>query len=73
MQQLAKNVKITEKIKEIELSPIEIEDDAYIILIEGWRMRVYFEKEHVPQGNKIKVEYTGDIKNPHSLKFKTMK
>lgn len=73
MEQVNRNVKITEKVKEINLTPIEIEQDAYIVLIEGWRMRVYFEEGYIAKGGSIDVEYTGNIKNPHSVQFKKLK
>lgn len=58
-----------EEIKEIELEILEKEEDAFIVKVNDWRMRVYFNKGFEQKSNIIKVKYTGDIKNVHSIKF----
>lgn len=63
---------ITEKVKEIELTPVEVEQDAYIVQIEGWRMRIYFNEGHEINRSNITVNYTGNIKNPHTVKFERL-
>lgn len=66
--------KVVEEIKEVELEVLERETDAVIVKIDGWRMRVYFDKDFkgsIP--NKILVKYTGDIENAHSVKFEKLK
>lgn len=71
-----KNVKITEKVKEIELEIHDIEENAIIVNVQGWRMRVYFEEGYeltVGKGGLITVEYTGDIKKANTVKFKKLK
>lgn len=70
-------VKITEKVKEASLIVQEVESDAVIVAVDGWRMRVYFDEKAqvlVPRaGNSIKVRYTGDIENPHTVRFEKLK
>lgn len=70
-------VKITEKVKEASLIVQEVESDAVIVTVDGWRMRVYFDEKVqvlVPKvGNSIKVKYTGDIKDPHTIRFEKLK
>lgn len=71
-----KNVKITEKVKPIELEIHDVEENAIIVNIQGWRMRVYFEDGYellVGKGGLISVEYTGDINDAHTVKFKKLK
>lgn len=63
-----------DEIKEVELEVVERESDAIIVRIDGWRMRVYFDKGfkgEIP--NKVLVKYTGDIDNVHSVKFEKLK
>ncbi|AZV43728.1 hypothetical protein BAOM_3119 [Peribacillus asahii] len=65
-----------ETIKETELVIHEVEEKSVIVNLDGWRMRVYFDKDfkgHVSKGTTIKVKYTGDIENPHSVKFEKLK
>lgn len=69
MAQTNSKANITEKIKEIDLTPVEVENDAYIVQIEGWRMRIYFDEGHEVNRSKVTVKYTGNIKNPHTVKF----
>lgn len=67
---------VEEKLQTIELVAHEVEKDAVIVNIQGWRMRVYFDegfKGNVSNGSNIKVEYLGDIENPHSIKFEKLK
>lgn len=75
--QESKNVKITEKVKVGSFLVLEVESDAVIVMVEGWRMRVYFDnKEQVllpSVGKYIEVKYTGNIKNPHTVKFEKIK
>lgn len=59
-------------VNEIELRIIEVESDAVIVKFDGWRIRIYFDKKldgsfHTNQ--LIKVKYTGNIKDVHSLRF----
>lgn len=59
--------------KEVELEVLEKEQDAFIVRVNGWRMRVYFDKDYEKHSGKIKVKYTGDIENVHSIKFEKLK
>lgn len=54
----------------------EIEQNAFITIIDGWRIRVYFDvskKEDIRIGQLIEVEHEGEINKPLSLKFKKLK
>lgn len=65
-----------EEVKSITLSIHEVEEDAVIVNIEGWRMRIYFEeayKETLKAGGLIEAKFTGELKNPHSIKFRRLK
>jgi hypothetical protein len=79
---LAENklTKTTEKVelpKEVELTIHEVEENAIIVNVEGWRMRVYFdegiEKDKFKFGQSVLVKYLGDIENPHSIRFEKLK
>jgi hypothetical protein len=62
------------EVKEIELEILEIESDAFIVNVNGWRMRVFFEKGHKHSSlKKVLVKYTGDLKDVHSVKFEKLK
>jgi hypothetical protein len=59
------------------LKVVKVEEDAVIVLAEGWRMRVYFDKgvkkEDFHEGKLIGVKHQGDINKPHSVKFEKIK
>lgn len=63
--------------KEIELTVHEVESDAVIVNVDGWRVRVYFEENTTivkpSYGQKVRVQYTGDIEDVHSIKFEKIK
>ncbi|KON87339.1 hypothetical protein AF332_11220 [Sporosarcina globispora] len=62
------------EIKKITLAVHDKEENSVIVNVQGWRMRVYFDKDfkaHV--GNEIEVSYFGDLKDPHSIKFEKIK
>lgn len=63
-----------DEVKEIELEILEVESEALIVSLDGWRMRVYFEKgyKHISL-KRVTVKYTGDIKDVHSVKFQKLK
>jgi len=65
--------KDVEEIKEVELEILEKEENAFIVMVDGWRMRVYFENGFEQSSKVLKVQYTGDMKNAHSIKFKILK
>jgi hypothetical protein len=75
-KEITKEVKV-ELSKEIELTIHEVTDNAIIVNVDGWRMRVYFdegaEKDIFRFGQSVLVKYFGDIKNPHSIKFEKLK
>jgi hypothetical protein len=63
-----------DEVKEIELEVLEKEADAIIVRVDGWRMRVYFDKDFKREiSNKVLVKYTGDIEDAHSVKFEKLK
>lgn len=64
------------EVNEIQLSISEVLDDAVIVVVDGWRIRLYFndkmkkeEKEKFRKGSKVVAKYTGELKNIHSVKF----
>ena len=60
--------------KKTVLAIHEIEENAFIVNIEGWRMRVYFDKDFKSQnGKEIEVSYFGDLNDPHSVRFEKLK
>lgn len=62
-----------EEIKEIELEVLEREDNAVIVKVDGWRIRLYFDKGFELTSNKVLAKYTGDMKNVHSVRFQKLK
>ncbi|MED1863227.1 hypothetical protein P4V41_07145 [Fictibacillus nanhaiensis] len=65
--------------KEIELQIDDVEHDAVIVNIGGWRVRAYFDeslskddKENLSHG-KILVRYFGDLEDIHSVKLLPLK
>lgn len=64
------------KIHEIELTIIEREIDALFVVVEGWRIRLYFNEkmskqvqENFKVGQRVIARYTGEIEDIHSVKF----
>lgn len=62
--------------KTIDLEVLEVETDAVIVKVDGWRMRVYF-RENIAEkefnvGQVIKATYTGDINDAHSVRFEKL-
>lgn len=63
-----------DELKEIELEILEVESEALIVNVDGWRMRVYFEKSYKHSSlKKVLVKYIGDISDAHSVKFEKLK
>ena len=62
-----------DEVKEVELKIVEMEDESAIVILNDWRMRIYFDKSSKPSFGFVKVKYTGDIKNVHSVKFEKLK
>jgi hypothetical protein len=60
---------VVEEIKEVELDVVEKEGNAVIVIIDGWRMRIYFEGDYFLSSNKVLAKYTGDLSDVHSIKF----
>lgn len=74
--QETKNVKITEKLQSVELEVHEVEENSIIVNVQGWRMRIYFDKsiKEIPSLHSIvKVNYLGNIENPHTVRFEKLK
>ncbi len=75
-EQESKAYKVVEKVKTTELVIHDVESDAVIVNVQGWRMRVYFDKDysgHLAKGLSIEVDYYGDIDDPHSIRFEKLK
>jgi len=71
-------LKKVEKVLNTTVLPIhQVEEDAVIVNVNGWRMRVYFDKgankEFYSLGKEIEFKYYGDIDNPHEVKFEKIK
>lgn len=66
-----------EQIKEVELVIHEVEDNSIIVNVDGWRMRVYFDREVKKDkfnlNQSIIVKYKGDIQKPQTIKFEKIK
>ncbi len=63
-----------EKINKITLDIVELEKEAAIVILDGWRKRVYFEDmSDVRTGQSIEIEYTGNIEDIHTVKFLKVK
>lgn len=66
--------------KTIELPIHEVHEDAVIVNVDGWRIRVYFDKglskekkSQYTVGRLLEASYFGDIENVHSLRFLPIK
>lgn len=63
--------------KVIRLDVLVKEEKSVIVNLNGWRKRVYFDKDldvnKVSQGQSINIEYTGDLDDVHSVKFLSLK
>lgn len=63
--------------KEVELTIHEVEENGVIVNVDGWRMRLYFDKdtdrEKFRLGGTIVANYFGDIEDIHSVKFGKLK
>jgi hypothetical protein len=70
-------IKEVEQPKETELVIHEVDENAIIVNVQGWRMRVYFDinfnSENLRYGQSVLVKYLGDIKNPHTIQFEKLK
>lgn len=65
-------VKINKSIVEV----FEVEEDSFITVVGGWRIRVYFEakqRDSIRRGQFIEVEHEGELEKPLTLKFKKLK
>jgi mRNA-degrading endonuclease HigB of HigAB toxin-antitoxin module len=66
-----------EQPKEVELVIHEVEDNAIIVNVQGWRMRVYydvdFKSENLRYGQTVSVKYLGDIEDAHTVQFEKLK
>lgn len=65
--------KVEEKINKTDLTIVKVEENSVIVVIDGWRMRVYGNTKGLRLGQLISVEYTGDIENVHSVKLLPLK
>lgn len=68
------------QVKTAALQVVKLEEKSVIVLVNGWRMRVFFDKDlskeeiaklHV--GRTILVEYAGDLEDVHTLELKPLK
>lgn len=64
-------------LKSSVLTVVKVEEVSVIVIVDGWRMRIYFEdgvdRTLFSTGKQIEVKYTGDIDDVHSLKFEKLK
>lgn len=76
--------KVTEEVveepKSTFLTVLKKEEKAIIVKINGWRMRVYFDrylskanKEKINEGGTIEVSYLGKMEDVHNLKLQKLK
>lgn len=74
---MAKEVENTEVSQEVILTIHDVEDNAVIVNVDGWRMRVYFDEgvtnEKYHYGKEVTVNYFGDLSDVHTLKFSKLK
>lgn len=73
---LEKATKKEEILNESDFKVVKIEDDAVIVNVDGWRMRVYFDKatkkDDIYVGKSISVKHYGELKDPHSIRFEKL-
>lgn len=58
-----------EKTDILETTVVDVEVDAVIVSIQGWRIRVYGDDLNLKLGQNIFVEYSGDLEDIHSVKL----
>ena len=58
-----------EKTDILETTVVDVEVDAVIVSIQGWRIRVYGDDLNLKLGQNIFVEYSGDLEDVHSVKL----
>ena len=61
----------TKKTKTNTLETIvsDVEKGAVIVSIQGWRMRIYGDDLNLKLGQSVSIEYSGDIKDIHSIRL----
>jgi hypothetical protein len=74
------NQKQEEKVevsKELELVIHEVEEDSVIVNVDGWRMRLYFDKSADKSsfriGQTVVANYFGKLEDVHSIRFGKLK
>lgn len=55
--------------KQLKAIVHEVEDNSIIVNVQGWRMRVYGKNLNVGVGREVEINYTGDLKDIHSIKL----
>lgn len=58
-----------EEVKTLKAFVHEVEKDSIIVNIQGWRMRVYGKDLNIGVGREVPINYTGDLKDIHSIKL----
>jgi hypothetical protein len=64
------------KINKSFVEVFEVEQESFITIIDGWRIRIYFDAKlqgAIRGGQFIEVEHEGELSKPHSIKFKKLK
>ena len=72
------------EIKTFNARIIDVDENNVIIMVEGWRMGVYFDlsfdelekyksNKDAFKGRNVDINYIGELSNPHSLKFLPIK
>ena len=65
---------VVEELQEVELDVLEVEENAVIVKVDGWRMRVYFDENYkYDQGKIVKAKFYGDINDAHTVRFEKLK
>jgi hypothetical protein len=65
---------VVEELQEAELDVLEVEEQAVIVKVDGWRMRIYFEENYeYTQGRKVLAKFYGDINDAHTVRFEKLK
>ncbi len=60
---------LDKEIKQLKAIVHEVEDNSIIVNVQGWRMRVYGKNLNAGVGREVSINYTGDLKDIHSIKL----
>lgn len=64
----------------VDLTVIKVEKESVIVKVDGWRIRLYFDKyltkediSKLSTGRIVNAEYSGELSKVHTLKFLPLK